>query len=98
LCVKNADGVVSLGKVVSLEINHKARTEVKKGDPSTSVRIECPNFATPKTYGRHFTQDDEIYSHISRASIDILKSNFRDQMSREDWALVVKLKKILNIG
>lgn len=97
LCVTTKEGIITLGKVTSMEINHKARTEVKKGDPSTSVRIECSNFETPKTYGRHFTQDNEIYSRITRQSIDVLKSNFRNDMSRDDWALVVKLKKILKV-
>jgi translation initiation factor 5B len=45
-------------------LNHKARTEVKKGDPSVAIRIESPNYATPATYGRHFTQDDDIYSKV----------------------------------
>jgi translation initiation factor 5B len=90
--------IVIVGKVTSIEVNHKTRSEIRKGDPSASVKIECANYETPKTYGRHFTQDDEIYSMITRASIDVLKSNFRDQVSKEEWALVVKLKKILSIG
>jgi len=30
-----------------------------------------------KMFGRHFEIDDELVSHISRRSIDILKSNYR---------------------
>lgn len=28
-------------------------------------------------YGRHFELEDELVSHISRRSIDILKANYR---------------------
>lgn len=30
-----------------------------------------------KMYGRHFDIDDELVSHISRKSIDVLKANYR---------------------
>ena len=62
-----------------------------------AVRIESPSYQTPATFGRHFTQENEIYSHISRASIDILKTTFRNDLSKEDWALVVRLKRSLKI-
>lgn len=34
---------------------------------------------------------------ISRESIDILKSYFRDQMQPSDWKLVLELKKVFQI-
>jgi translation initiation factor 5B len=49
---------------VGIELNHKSKNEVKKGDPSVAIRIESPTYATPATYGRHFTQQNEIYSHV----------------------------------
>ena len=36
-------------------------------------------------------------AQISRESIDILKETFREDMSMEDWALIVKLKKEFKI-
>lgn len=99
LCIVSKElGIVELGKVTGMEINHKAKTELRKGDPSASVKIESASFIAPKTYGRHFTQEDEIYSRITRESIDILKANFKDSMKKEDWQLIIKLKKILNIS
>jgi len=41
--------------------------------------------------------EDELISHITRRSIDLLKANYRDELSLDDWRLVAKLKKILNI-
>ncbi|KAJ2548888.1 eukaryotic translation initiation factor 5B, partial [Coemansia sp. RSA 1933] len=91
---------VSLGKVVSMEINHKHMDIVRKGESGAGVaiRIECASYENPKTYGRHFDDSDEIYSMISRNSIDVLKENFRKDLSKDEWALVIKLKKVLNIS
>ena len=41
---------------------------------------------------RHY-DEDELVSRITRASIDMLKENFRDELGKEDWRLVVELKK-----
>ena len=50
--------------MVGIELNHKSKQETKRGDPSTAIRIEQPNYATPATYDRHFTQDDTIYYKV----------------------------------
>jgi len=50
-----------------------------------------------RSFGRHFDMEDELVSRISRRSIDILKQNYREDLSMEDWKLVVKLKTILKI-
>jgi translation initiation factor 5B len=36
-------------------------------------------------------------SKLTRQSIDALKQYFKDDVSKEDWGLVVKLKKVFNI-
>ncbi|KAI9504287.1 P-loop containing nucleoside triphosphate hydrolase protein [Coemansia spiralis] len=91
---------ISLGKVVSMEINHKHVDLVRKGEAGggVAVRIECPVYDNPKTYGRHFDDNDQIYSQISRTSIDVLKESFRNDLSKEEWGLVIKLKKLLEIN
>lgn len=91
--------IITLGKVTSIEQNHKAVELVKKGQAGAgvAVKIECAVYETPKTYGRHFEETDELYSKVTRQSIDILKESFRNDLSKEEWGLVVKLKKILGV-
>ncbi|CAG8604181.1 16786_t:CDS:10, partial [Cetraspora pellucida] len=91
--------IISLGKVASMEQNHKAVDIIKKGrsGAGVAIKLECPGYETPKLFGRHFTESDELYSRISRQSINVLKESFRNDLSNEEWALVVKLKKILGI-
>ncbi|KAI7850114.1 P-loop containing nucleoside triphosphate hydrolase protein [Circinella umbellata] len=104
ICVvrPNAEGVReihTIGKVTSIEKDHKTMDVVKKGaaGAGVAIKIEQPVHENPKTYGRHFDDKDEYYSRITRNSIDILKESFRKDMAKDDWALVVKLKKILNV-
>ena len=49
------------------------------------------------TYGRQFDHTHALYSKLTRQSIDALKMYFKDDVSKEDWGLVVKLKKVFNI-
>jgi translation initiation factor 5B len=98
LCVVNAENqIVSIGKVIGIELNHKAKEVVRKGDPAVAIKIESPVYETPKMVGRHFFEKDLLYSRITRASIDILKSTFRNDVTKEEWALIIQLKKILKV-
>lgn len=38
-----------------------------------AVKIEHAVYQSAKMFGRHFDDKDEIYSHITRQSIDVLK-------------------------
>lgn len=100
ICVVQQPGnvVCSLGRVSSIELNHRHMEQVKKGGPSVAIKIEHASYEPARLFGRHFTESDLLYSKISRQSIDIMKENFRNDLAKEDWALVVKLKKIFNIA
>lgn len=41
--------------------------------------------------------EDNLVSLLSRVSIDKLKEHFRDEMSKDDWNLVRKLKPVFGI-
>lgn len=105
LCVVKVDPVtkkkeiVELGKISSLEINHKSQEVVKKSQAGggVAVKIEHAVYQTPKMFGRHFDEKDEIVSRISRQSIDVLKTHFRAEVSNEEWLLIKGLKSLLDI-
>ena len=40
---------------------------------------------------------DKLISKISRKSIDLLKKHFKDDLEKDDWRLVIKLKKMFGI-
>ncbi|KAK0231376.1 hypothetical protein IW262DRAFT_1478609 [Armillaria fumosa] len=78
----------------SLEINHKSQEIVKKSQAGggVAVKIEHAVYQSAKMFGRHFDEKDELLSHISRQSIDVLKSSFKADISNEEWLLIKALK------
>jgi translation initiation factor 5B len=86
-------GNLLVGKVVSIERDHKEVETAKKGQ---SVAVKIQNESNVM-YGRHFDHQQKLYSQLTRQSIDALKENFKDDLSTEDWRLVIKLKKIFDI-
>ncbi|KAJ5455439.1 Mitochondrial translation initiation factor IF-2 [Penicillium sp. IBT 31633x] len=93
----NAAGVkeiIDIGRVTSIERDHKPVPVCKRGQPSVAVKVEGPN---QPMYGRHLEEKDQLISHISRASIDTLKEFYRSDVSMEEWALVKKLKPVFDI-
>ena len=88
------DKKVSLGKVISIQKNHKEMDEAKLRE-EVCIRIKGDNNTM---YGRHFDYKDKIISEITRESIDELKRNFRDEMEKTDWKLIVNHMNILGIS
>mmetsp|Transcript_24302 Transcript_24302/g.55377 ORF Transcript_24302/g.55377 Transcript_24302/m.55377 type:complete len:283 (+) Transcript_24302:2382-3230(+) len=94
LCVP-ALGGLHVGKVTSIEMNGKQMDTARKG---SSIACKIENESNPNlTYGRQFDATNALYSTLTRASIDALKENFKDNLEMEDWRLVVQLKKVFNI-
>lgn len=48
-------------------------------------------------YGRQLEEKDQLYSVISRASIDTLKEFYRAEVTMEEWGLVKRLKPVFDI-
>uniref|UniRef100_A0A7S0SPN1 Eukaryotic translation initiation factor 5B n=1 Tax=Mantoniella antarctica TaxID=81844 RepID=A0A7S0SPN1_9CHLO len=96
LCIPS-QGFIDIGKIASMELNHK---QVDKALPGQSVAMKIQAVSSQESsrlYGRHFDHKDELVSRITRESIDMLKENFRDELGKEDWRLVVELKKKFEI-
>lgn len=73
LCVPS-QGFIDLGRIASLEHNHKAVEKATKGQ-SVAMKIQ-PQIAleSSRAYGRHFDHKDELVSRVTRRSIDLLKA------------------------
>merc|ERR1712129_65169 len=94
LCVPALGGLY-VGKITSIECNGKNEDIARKG---ASVAAKIVNETNPTiTYGRQFDARHNLYSMLTRASIDALKENFKEKLEMDDWKLVVKLKKVYNI-
>eukprot|EP01118_Nematostelium_gracile_P009969 TRINITY_DN3386_c0_g1_i2.p1 TRINITY_DN3386_c0_g1~~TRINITY_DN3386_c0_g1_i2.p1 ORF type:complete len:744 (-),score=239.43 TRINITY_DN3386_c0_g1_i2:20-2251(-) len=88
---------IYLGRVTSIEMNHKAQQIAKKGD-SVAVKMELEDVGAPsKVYGRHFDHTDELVSRISRQTIDVLKESHAKDLSKEDIQLLARLKHTFGI-
>ncbi|RMZ89312.1 hypothetical protein DV736_g3445, partial [Chaetothyriales sp. CBS 134916] len=81
--------ILKLGRVTSIEREHKAVPICKKGQPAVAIKIEGPN---QPIYGRQIEETDTLYSLISRKSIDVLKEFYRDEVTRDEWLLIKDLK------
>ncbi|PKI57443.1 hypothetical protein CRG98_022094 [Punica granatum] len=96
ICIPQRE-FIDIGRIASIENNKKPVDTAKKGQ-KVAIKIVGSNpEEQQKMYGRHFDLEDELVSHISRRSIDILKTNYRDDLSIEEWKLVVKLKSLFKI-
>lgn len=73
-------------------------TTAKPGD-SVAMKIEGENAdERQRLYGRHFDHTHSLVSRISRESIDALKEFFADEMTKDDWRTVIKLKKTFQVS
>ncbi len=77
-----------------MEINQKPVKSARAGDGSVAVKISNDGSVV---YGRHFDDQKQICSYLTRDSIDELKEHFKDEMTKDDWRTVIKLKGVLKI-
>ncbi|KAL3513864.1 hypothetical protein ACH5RR_026581 [Cinchona calisaya] len=96
ICIPQKE-FIDIGRIASIENNHKPVDYAKKGQ-KVAIKIVGSNAEEQqKMFGRHFEIEDELVSHISRRSIDVLKANYREDLSIDEWRLVVKLKNLFKI-
>ncbi|KAL7785970.1 hypothetical protein V8C37DRAFT_393030 [Trichoderma ceciliae] len=93
--VTNTKEIIGLGRITSIERDHKQIPVCKKGQPSVAVKIEMGGHQP--IYGRHLEEADMLYSQISRASIDTLKEFYRKEVTNEEWQLIIKLKPLFDL-
>ncbi|KAK4343677.1 hypothetical protein RND71_036771 [Anisodus tanguticus] len=96
ICIPQKD-FIDIGRLASIENNHRPVDYAKKGQRVAVKIVGSNSEEQQKMFGRHFEMEDELVCKISRRSIDILKANFRRDLSVEDWRLVMKLKTLFKI-
>ena len=52
---------------------------------------------TSVQFGRQFDHTYPFYSRISRTSIDSLKEFFKEECTKGDWDLLIRLKKMFGV-
>jgi len=95
LCVPEKENI-QIGRVAGIERDHKQLKVARRGD-SVCVKIEQNTQQTHIAYGRHFDHSNQLYSYITRQSIDTLKEHFKDEMHKDDWELVIGMKQVFKI-
>ena len=96
LCVFNEKGYVCLGRVTSIEEKKEKVTTVSTGK-QVAIKIEIDRGESPRMIDRHFKETDEIYSVVTRKSIDLLKEFYKDELTQEHLELLFFLKKKFDI-
>lgn len=84
---------IFIGRVSGIQHNKNNVNSAEKGK-AVSVQIDSPKNIM---VGRQFDERDVVYSRLSRQSIDLLKKNFRDDLTTEVQKVIVKIKKVLDI-
>jgi len=95
LCLPDKD-FLEIGRVESIERDKKQVQIAKKGQ-KVCVKIQQSTAQQHIHYGRHFDYTSELFSKVTRSSIDSLKTTFRDEMSKGDWELLVGMKAVFKI-
>ncbi|KAI7997170.1 Eukaryotic translation initiation factor 5B [Camellia lanceoleosa] len=96
ICIPQKE-FIDIGRIASIENNHKPVDYAKKGQKVAIKLVGSNTEEQQKMFGRHFEIEHELVSHISRRSIDVLQTNCRDDLSLEEWKLVVTLKSLFKI-
>jgi translation initiation factor 5B len=86
---------VYIGKVTGIQSNHK---DIEKAHKSQSVCLRIVNTENQHIeYGKHFDHKNKLCTRITRQSLDIIKTYYKDECTKEDVILLVKLKGMLGI-
>jgi len=96
-CLANAEpgaSIIKVGRAVEI-LKDKTAVEVAYAGDRVCIRVEATG--DEKQAELRFQPNDELCSHVTLASIEVLKEHFKGEMRHADWALLDKLKKLFNI-
>ncbi len=84
---------LDIGRISSIEKDRKPVDEAKAGQ-AVACKIDA---VTSILFGRQFDHTYPLYSRVSRKSIDAIKDFFKEDLSKEDWQLLIRLKKMYGV-
>lgn len=93
ISINSKKQIQKLGKVIKMEKNHKEITQAETND-EVCVRLDNPNNLT---YQKDFSEMDMFISNLNRAKVEILKRDWKTVLNKDEWLLVAKIVKTLNI-
>ncbi|OHT07920.1 Elongation factor Tu GTP binding domain containing protein [Tritrichomonas foetus] len=84
-----------LGTVESIKMDNK---DVDSAPTNSEVSIQLKAGSDSSIIaGKDFKAGDQIVTRMNREIINLLKEHFRDDLKKEDWILIVQIKKLLHI-
>ena len=91
------DKDIVLGKITDIQKDKKPLLFADANDKEKNkvcIRISSDDYIL---LGRHFNADNQIISHVSRKSLDIIKKYFKDKMVKNDWLLLKEIKELCKV-
>lgn len=91
------DKNIVLGKVTDIQKDKKPLSFADASDKEKNkvcIRISSDDYIL---FGRHFNADNQLISHVSRKSLDIIKKYFRDKLTKNDWLLLRDIKELCKV-
>lgn len=88
--------IITMGRISSIESNNKQVESAKAGD-EVCIKIEQDMEQSHIMFGRHFDASTQLVSRMTRKAIDLLKRDFKDDLTTADWRLVIRLKSMFGI-
>jgi len=86
LCVPSREFLFA-GRVTSIEVNKKPVERAKKGE-EVAIRLEGNDSVLG---GRHFTEQDALFSQLTYDSLASLREHYADEMTKDDQELIARL-------
>lgn len=85
-----------IGIVKSIRKDNK-EIEVAKKNDEISICVTQQHIEHQPTFGRQFNENDDIFSHMTRTSIDHLKEYYSDELTDVDHKLIAKFVELFKI-
>ncbi|KAG7647070.1 Transcription factor GTP-binding domain [Arabidopsis thaliana x Arabidopsis arenosa] len=95
--IENVRVFMDIGRVASIKNNNNMPVDYARKGQEVAIKIIASNPEEQKMFGRHFGVDDRLISHISSRSVDVIRTNYWNELSNDEKDLVLRLKRIFKI-